>query len=502
MAGEGRPQLHRLPQIVSQGPASVQPRHAVTVKQEAQLLEQRCSADSSTAPHRASQQLDTSAAQLPASSDSCVTITSTRPQLPPGVTGSKLFTSLTQQQPAHSRAEAAPPAPPAAPGSSAVQITVHRGGGDTNTFPRPASGLYSRGPPPAPSLHQPGVSVASIKTEPSAGLQIIPKLHPAPAPAPHQAYKASAHSPSGAASPLHSAAKPPGASFESFPSGGPQAAAASAEESRRLQHLQQITAMQHLIAKKQAQQYSDIARTAAQPFPPFLHRFPVSTLAQPSPGPGHQTQPFRGALPFPAVPGYSPLLSPGPAAVSRSPLLSPAPGPGHSTSPKKHEKPSSSSGPPGTRVFLGEAGGVRTMVWSPPPGSAAAPPPGHASPHTFGLPDTTAGAGPGHPHRHSVDSEQELQAVEGLVGLGQASPRPAPGHAPGPPPPMFTSLPGLSSEISRLQPLPQSSSSRDRASIDMAELWKVRCCWCWCWCCVNVVFVPMINCPSRAPGDD
>ena len=499
MAGEvGRPQLHRLPQIVSQGPASVQPRHAVTVKQEAQLLEQRCSADSSTAPHRASQQLDTSAAQLPASSDSCVTITSTRPQLPPGVTGSKLFTSLTQQQPAHSRAEATPPAPQAAPapGSSAVQITVHRGGGggDTNTFPRPASGLYSRGPPPAPSLHQPGVSVASIKTEPSPGLQIIPKLHPAPAP--HPAYKASAHSPSGAASPLHSAAKPPGASFESFPSAGPQAAAASAEESRRLQHLQQITAMQHLIAKKQAQQYSDIARTAAQPFPPFLHRFPVSTLAQPSPGPGHQTQPFRGALPFPAVPGYSPLLSPGPAAVSRSPLLSPAPGPGHSTSPKKHEKPSSSSGPPGTRVFLGEAGGVRTMVWSPPPGSAAAPPPGHASPHTFGLPDTTAG--PGHPHRHSVDSEQELQAVEGLVGLGQASPRPAPGHAPGPPPPMFTSLPGLTSEISRLQPLPQSSSSRDRASIDMAELWKVS----WCWCCVNVVLVPMINCPSRAPEDD
>ena len=149
----------------------------------------------------------------------------------------------------------------------------------------------------------------------------------------------------------------------------------------------------------------------------------------------------------------------------------------------KMEKPSSSSGPPGTRVFLGEAGGVRTMVWSPPPSS-----PRNSPISSFGLPDTTGS-------RHtSLDSEQELQAVEGLVGLGQVAPRPGasphilPGLSPhgqmftaNRPPPMFNNFPNVSSEISRLQqPLPQSSGGvRERSSgsgngraIDMAELWK------------------------------
>lgn len=241
--------------------------------------------------------------------------------------------------------------------------------------------------------------------------------------------------------------------------------------------MQQITAMQHLIAKKQAQQYSD-GRNPSPSFPPFLHRFPVSTLAQTSPAPG-PGQSFR-AMPFP--PNYNPLISPG---SSRPPLMSSTTQSSmpHSPPKMKMEKPSSSSGPPGTRVFLGEAGGVRTMVWSPPPQAS----PRNSPISSFGLPDTTGS-------RHtSLDSEQELQAVEGLVGLGQVSPRPGaphilPGMSPhgqmftaNRPPPMFNNFPNVTSEISRLQqPLPQSSGGvRERSSgsgngraIDMAELWK------------------------------
>ena len=117
------------------------------------------------------------------------------------------------------------------------------------------------------------------------------------------------------------------------------------------------------------------------------------------------------------------------------------------------------------------------MVWSPPPQS-----PRNSPVSSFGLPDTT---------RHSVDSEQELQAVEGLVGLGQVSPRPAQHLLPGLGPHgqmfsanragggggMFNNFPPASSEISRIQqPLPQSRTgppqAGDRRSIDMAELWK------------------------------
>merc|ERR1719232_1368862 len=489
----GRHHTHRLPQIVNG------PRHSplVTVKQEYMIqTEAKSLCDSSTANISSTKQIGldlkkvfpssesngsgsvgenlvTSCTSLarssdPQMSDNSVSITSSRP---PASSGQpqypKLFSSLTQTRAGD------PPAATCGSGSisghvsaPSVQITVHRGGSgtpDSNTFPRPASTLYNSS----------GMLRTTIKTEPNGavpgpGVQIIPK-HPnssvsmykaSPGAGPGSPH--SAPSPSG--SPHHQA-KPPG-NFDNFQPGQ------NAEESRRLQHLQQITAMQHLIAKNQAQQYSD-GRKPSPSFPPFLHRFPVSTLAQTNSAPG---QPFR-AMPF-QMPPYNPLISP---SSSRSPLMSPSPAssqpPSHVPhSPKKMEKPSSSSGPPGTRVFLGEAGGVRTMVWSPPPQQS----PRNSPISSFGLPDTT---------RHSVDSEQELQAVEGLVGLGQVtSPRP-PQH-PGLPhggqmftanrPPMFNNfVPSVSSEISRLQPLPQSGSSRvgsgtsvDRRSIDMAELWK------------------------------
>lgn len=391
-------------------------------------------------------------AQSVSGSESSLSVSSTRPgpQLPPGMTGSKLFSTLSQP-----RTSDLAPLPlvgvrpvSSVPSGSSVQITVQRGGGqpDSNTFPRPASGLYTPGQArPVTKTEHNGVSITAkhgtLPTSSVSSLRSTPSSSPG--------------------SPLHQ---------QTFPAGQPQ----SVEENRRLQHLQ-LTAMQHLIAKKQAQQYSE-GRTSSPNFPPFLHRFPTSTVSQASsslgPGPAQQ---FRG-VGFP-MPPYNPLISPG---TSRSPLVSPStqtpPQLSHSP-PKKVEKPSSSSSSsstPGTRVFLGEAGGVRTMVWSPPPQS-----PRNSPVSSFGLPDTT---------RHSVDSEQELQAVEGLVGLGQVSPRPPQHLLPGMNhgqmftanrPPMFNNFPSgnLSAEISRLQqPLPQSRSggaqTGDRRSIDMAELWK------------------------------
>ena len=455
--------LHRLPPMVN-GPSKTP---LLSVKQEYSIpTEAKC--DSSTAnissPAVASppsvgldlkkvsseatvtgENLVTSATCHRDSSESSVTITSSRstapptshmPQLPPGVTGSKLFNTLTADRHRQSTEQ-----PGSRPGqqlshgpASGVQITVHRGGApDSNTFPRPASGLYN-----------PGLARANIKTEPNS-VQIIPK-HALPA--------VSMYKPSPGSTSLQHSQKP--TNFESFQGG-------NSEESRRLQHLQQITAMQHLIAKKQAQQYSD-GRNTSPSFPPFLHRFPVSSIGQQSTQTTPGQPPFRMSFPMPS---YNPLISPTP---SRSPLMSPSTASSSShvptSPPKKVEKPSSSSGPPGTRVFLGEAGGVRTMVWSPPPQQS----PRNSPISNFGLPDTT---------RHSVDSEQEMQAVEGLVGLGQVSPRPGlPGQmwSGNRSSPMFPN--NFPSDLSRLQPLPQtrpgssSSSAADRRSIDMAELWK------------------------------
>lgn len=403
--------------------------------------------------------------------DSSVTInctsTSVSPANPyPGLQGSKLFSTLSQPRSCDSSSSTAPYRPSVAQPASAVQITVHRGvAPENNTFPRPASGLYN------PNRRS-SDTIAGMKSEPG-GVQIIPKpnimnlnsvsMYKSPVGSSHSA---PASSPG---SPLHQP-KPPATSFssENFP------VSQSVEENRRLQQIH-LTAMQHLIAKKQAvQQYSE-GRTPSPSFHPLFPRFPpTSTVAQPN-APPNSVPPFR-AMSF-QMPHYNPLVSPG---SSRSPLMSPSTQPpsniNQHSPPKRTEKPSSSSGVPGTRVFLGEAGGVRTMVWSPPPQQS----PRNSPISHFGLPDTT---------RHSVDSEQELQAVEGLVGLGQVSPRPGPvpqhllsgiSHSQ-----MFAGVnslttnrsmfPGFANvpaDLSRLQPLPQQGMRGDRRSIDMAELWK------------------------------
>ena len=472
----GEVSRHRLPPIVT-GPRQ---SPLVSVKQEYLTgPESRSACDSTSLTSPRAQGIDltkvfmnveTSSENLVSSAtsqarseagESSLTISSSRPG-PPGVTaplGSKLFSTLSQP-----RTSELAPLPlagirPTTSQSSSVQITVHRGGSqpDSNTFPRPASGLYNPG------------QTRQVNTKPEHnGVSITAKHGHGLPPTTSSLYKSG-----GSGSPHSTPSPSPGSPLH-------QQAQQSQEESRRLQHLQ-LTAMQHLIAKKQAQQYSE-GRTSSPNFPPFLHRFPAATVSQPTPslgGPGSAQQ-FRGVAGFP-MPPYNPLISPG---TSRSPLVSPAPSsqaPPHLTysshSPtKKMEKPSSSSGPrgtPGTRVVLGEAGGVRTMVWNSPPQS-----PRNSPVSSFGLPDTT---------RHSVDSEQELQAVEGLVGLGQVSPRPPQHLLPGLGPHgqmfsanrsgMFNNFPAVSSEISRIQqPLPQSRTgppqAGDRRSIDMAELWK------------------------------
>jgi len=403
-------------------------------------------------------------------SDSSVTIsctstsTSSGNPFPSSMQGSKLYSTLSQPRSCDSSSPTS--RPPVTQPPSSVQITVHRGvAPENNTFPRPASGLYN-------PTRRASDTLPSIKTE-AGGVQIIPKpgIMNANSVSMYKSPVGSSHSApaSTPGSPLHTA-KPPAPSYsaESFP------AQQTVEENRRIQQLQ-ITAMQHLIAKKQAQQYSD-GRTPSPSFHPFLPRFPpASTVAQ-SHNPPNSVPPFR-AMNF-QMPHYNPLVSP---PASRSPLMSPATQPptnvNQHSPPKRSEKPSSSSSVPGTRVFLGEAGGVRTMVWSPPPQQS----PRNSPISHFGLPDTT---------RHSVDSEHELQAVEGLVGLGQASPRP------GPVPQhmlsgisqsqmfsgvnslsnnrsLFPGFPNVPADLSRLQPLPQQGMrGGDRRSIDMAELWK------------------------------
>ena len=367
-----------------------------------------------------------------------VSTSSGEPQLPPGLTGSKLFNTLSQ--PRHSSADSSSTllrssslAPP-----SSVQITVHRGLAqqDANTFPRPASALYGPGRP-VDSQHQ-------------AAVQIIPK-HSGGGPGSVSLYKSSpAPLPTSSPGPQHHPARP-----DNFPAHTSQSA-----EERRLQHLM-VTAMQHQLAKKQQQQqqqqqYSE-GRTGSPSFHHFLPRFPASSGST-GPGPTssphtNSAPPFRG-FPLPHPYGLAGSSRPGPPG--------PHPGPGPHSPPKKVEKPSSSSlaGAPGTRVSLGMAGGGRTMVWSPPPQQS----PRNSPISHFGLPDTT---------RHSVDSEQEMTAVEGLVGMATAAPRPpgifTPGHTGLPSSrPVF---PGFPAELSRQQGGPLRPGT-DRRSIDMAELWK------------------------------
>jgi len=317
-----------------------------------------------------------------------------------------------------------------------VQITVHRGpaGPESNTFPRPASNLYVNTSRRASDTTTAPVQVIpTVNKQPLSSVSLYKTSHSAPASSP--------------GSPLHQTIQREGIN--------------PMDESRRLQQIQ-LTSLQHLIAKKQAQQYSEQSGRPGPPpsFHPFLSRFPNNTVSGVSPpNPPTSVPNFRG-LPF-QLPHYSNT----PQGSPRPPLPPSQPQPPSSThlstSQPKREKPSS-SGLPGTRVFLGEAGGVRTMVWSPPPQQS---PSRTSSPsHTFGVADTT---------RHSLDSEHERQAVEGLVGLGQIPPRPNNNQPPyqfsGQPPGGRPVFPGQPQEMdmTRLQ-----SGPGNRAHIDMAELWN------------------------------
>jgi len=455
---------HRLPPMVSA------PRQAATqllqpVKVEQLQGESRSQCDSSTMATNGSegkhfgQRAEEEAmnlTQMPQrpnnGSEAAVSESATSTYTSPSMMNSKLFTSLSKPLAADTTARPSFP--------SGVQITVHsRPGGhsEANTFPRPASHLYA-GPGRRSSDSTPG-----MKCEPGA-VQILP-TRPVQPPVSAAMYKSSHSAPaSSPGSPLHQAR--PG----SFPPGEfPEGRDPRQEESHRQMQMR-LAAVQNLIAQqnKNQAQYSE-GRTPPPPFHPLFPRFPPSSSGPNSTSSPHPSVSFapRG-MPF-HLPSYSPR--PG-SMPSRPPMVSPGqapPSPQQGSPPKPREKPSS-SGLPGTRVFLGEAGGVRTMVWSPPPQSPRHSP----SSQTYGslLPDTT---------RHSVDSEHDLQAAEVLVGLGQTRDRPA--H-------LLTAMsqhqmfPGVASvstsrtmfpgfpqgpDLSRLQPPPRSEV---KPCIDMAELWK------------------------------
>ena len=360
---------------------------------------------------------------------------------------SKLFTSLSKPLPADTTAR-----PTSFP--SGVQITVHsRSGGQaaSDTFPRPAAHLY-----PAPGRRA-SDSLAGLKCEPG-GVQILP-TRPGQPPSSLAMYKSSHSAPaSSPGSPLHQPRAPHPSSEDNR--GDPR----QQEEHRQQMHIR-LAAMQNLIAQqnKNNGQYSE-GRTPPPPFHHIFPRFPPASSGPSSTSQPHPTASFPRGIPF-QMPHYAsrpnrPLVSSGSSQ--------PPPQQTQVSPPKNREKPSS-SGLPGTRVFLGEAGGVRTMVWSPPPQSPRHSP----SSQTFGQPDTT---------RHSVDSAEEAVAAEGLAMLGNVrEQRPNhlatmsqhqifSGNVPNASRPMFSGFP-QNPDFSRLQPLPP-GRGEGKPCIDMAELWK------------------------------
>merc|ERR1719367_2460994 len=257
---------------------------------------------------------------------------------------SKLFTTLSKPLPADTTAR-----PTSFP--SGVQITVHsRSGGQaaSDTFPRPAAHLY-----PAPGRRA-SDSLAGLKCEPG-GVQILP-TRPGQPPASVAMYKSSHSAPaSSPGAPLHQPRAPHPSSEENR--GDPR----QQEEHRQQMHIR-LAAMQNLIAQqnKNNGQYSE-GRTPPPPFHHIFPRFPPASSGPSSTSQPHPTASFPRGIPF-QMPHYAsrPNRPSGPSQ--------PPPQQTQVSPPKNREKPSS-SGLPGTRVFLGEAGGVRTMVWSPPPQS-------------------------------------------------------------------------------------------------------------------------------------
>ena len=385
--------------------------------------------------------LESVAATLPdtvSGPSSSVTLSCT--SLPPAsMYSSKLYNTLSQPR-------SQPPA-----SRPSVQITLQKGGAAAfNTFPRPAESIYQ----PRRSSD----TLPPIKSE-YTSVQIIPKTTGISMYKGGYSNSAPASSPGSPAHHLNKSQQPQSDSISSQTGGDHMVD----------QKPNFLSAMQHLIAKNQ--QYSEGGPPSTAGFPPFPLRLPHSS----GPLPPHSQNPNLRGIPFGLHPNYqqtmlhqgdprAPLISP--VASGTRPLLNPL------NPPKRPDKPSS-SGLPGTSVLFSKSGGVRTMVWSPSPVQSPrdSPLPG------FGIPDTT---------RRSTDSEHDMQAVKGLVELGQA------GGAPPPPRPqqhnqffqpqeMFgaASRPILPSgfsnvptDLSRLRPNLPPGMRMDRPHVDMAELWK------------------------------
>ena len=366
-------------------------------------------------------------------SGSSVTLScSTNPYTP--IYGSKLYNTLSQPR-TDSRTPTSRPS---------VQITLQKGGAAAfNTFPRPAENIYQ----PRRSSD----TIPNIKSEYSS-VQIIPKSSGISMFKTGYSHSAPTSSPG---SPAHTQKSHPH---------GPHP-----PDDRMDQKPNFLSAMQHLIAKNQ-QQYSE-GRTPSPGFPHFPLRLPHTS----SPGSHSQTQSpvpsFRG-MPF-GMPPYQGMMNP---SDPRAPMISPT-GPMLSRSPhlttlnppKRPDKPSS-SGLPGTSVMFSKSGGVRTMVWSPSPAQS----PRDSPLSNFGLPDTT---------RRSTDSEHDMQAVKGLVELGQVGggPRPQQHHQFFQPQDMFGAMsrpilpagfPTAPTDLSRMRPNLPPGVRMDRPHVDMAELWK------------------------------
>ena len=449
--------VHRLPPVV--------------VKQEFSGLELKCDSSTSINLCKPSVGLDLKKGYPPVfrdpSSDSTVVevrpmdpVTATMPDtvsgpgnsvtlsctsLPPvSMYSSKLYNTLSQPR-------SQPP-----PSRPSVQITLQKGGAAAfNTFPRPAESMYQ----PRRSSD----TVPAIKSE-YTSVQIIPKTTGISMFKAGYSHSAPASSPG---SPAHiQKSQQPQSDSISSQSGGDHMVD---------QKPNFLSAMQHLIAKNQ--QYSDGGPPSPAGFSPFPLRLPHS--GAPPPPPQQQNPSLRG-IPFGLHPGYhqtmmhqgdprTQLMNPAIAGGSMGgnrPHLNPL------NPPKRPDKPSS-SGLPGTSVLFSKSGGVRTMVWSPSPEQS----PRDSPLSGFGIPDTT---------RRSTDSEHDMQAVKGLVELGQA------GGAPPPPRPqqhnqffqpqeMFggsnrhilpSGFSNVPTDLSRLRPNLPPGMGMDRPHVDMAELWK------------------------------
>lgn len=474
------PMTHRLPPVV--------------VKQEFSGLELKSQCDSSTSSfnkssdsyknnnivevrpleslnNEASTYQSTSASSTTVSTLSGTTITAVPSSVATiasmSLHSSKLYNTLSQP-----RTERTTPS-----SRSSVQITLHKGGAAAfNQFPRPAENLYH---PPKSSGDAAQSFVHNIKSEYSP-VQIIPRSGLGGGPPPMGSALPPMFKPGGGYS--HSAPGSTTGSPSHVSKHNPvtqvnQPDSNSLHEEMMDQKPIFLSAIQNLVAKNQ-QQYSDGRTPSPGSFSHFPIRLPQSPV-HPGGGMVGSQLPFR-TLPM-GMQHYQNIISS--SDLNRPPFMGSNGLPPHSrpamspslSQPKRQDKPSS-SGLPGTSVVFSKSGGVRTMVWSPSPGQSP-----RDSPHSFGMPDTT---------RRSTDSEHEMQAVKGLIELGQSANNMPPQRSPQPPgsfnpyhqesfppgsrpvfPSNYSNVPTDLS--SKMRPVPTiTPKSEQRHHVDMAELWK------------------------------